>query len=85
MHHIGGTKQQTPNALYGQELPTELNADTRMRTITIGGEEWKLPEDHEGTWGHDLAKRTVRLYTDGSVQRTTDEDTNLERGSVGGR
>ena len=54
-----------------------------MRTIHIGDEEWRLPEDHTGTWGHDLEKRTIRIYTDGSVQRITNRDTNTEKVSGG--
>jgi large subunit ribosomal protein L40e len=72
-----------PNMSYGKDLPTELKANTKMRTIHIGGEEWNLPEDHTGTWGHDLEKRTIRIYTDGSVQRTTDRETNIEKVSGG--
>jgi hypothetical protein len=72
-----------PNGHHDEDLPTELKADTTMRTIVIGGEEWGLPEDHTGTWGHELETRTIRLYTDGSVQRTTDGDTNIERVSGG--
>jgi hypothetical protein len=72
-----------PNVLHGKELPTELKANTKMRTIHIGGEEWRLPEDHTGTWGKNLEKRTIRLYTDGSVQRTTNKDTNIEKVSGG--
>ena len=46
-----------------------------MRTITIEGEKWELPHDHTGTWGHNLPKRKVVMYTDGSLQKQKNKTT----------
>jgi hypothetical protein len=56
--------QKKPN--YEKKLPTELKAGTRTVRIETGGEYWELPCDHTGTWGADLPKRKVTVFTDGS-------------------
>jgi hypothetical protein len=63
------------NDKYGQQLPRKLNEWTQRRTITLDGEDWRLPQDHTGTWGHDMPKRKVVMYTDGSLQKTKDGET----------
>ena len=64
-------------------MPRGLKEGTKMRTITIDGEQWELPHDHTGTWGHELPRRKVLIYTDGSLQKQRDRNTG-EMHQIGG-